>query len=124
MTISHDELRKLAMTATPGPWQMQEYTVPGFDCRIINEKGDAEIGTFLVAGARFPENGRYIAAANPQTIIELLDEIERKNEALQSALGQLIALGGDPEYIDPYHDKIQAAVLAQVREALNPEPKP
>lgn len=73
MTLSDDELRALAMAATPGPWYGDKI---------------ADIWTMdhvYVAGAdNVPEfgwdqtrkNGHYIAAANPATILSLLDRVK------------------------------------------------
>jgi len=45
-------------------------------------------------------------------------DIERKDAALRTALSQLVALGGNTT--DEYGDKIQAAVIKQITDALEP----
>ncbi|HCF2029392.1 TPA: ead/Ea22-like family protein [Pseudomonas aeruginosa] len=86
----HAELRRLAKAATPGPWRVQT------GCswrRIGTDSGDGDVlrpcthphdgWPDIVAPA---ENLKYIASANPKTILALLDEIDRlkaENEALR-----------------------------------------
>ena len=77
MTIDTKRLRELAEKATPGPWVVEEtresstlrfqrpypeYTAP--DGRVLS----------LSMGH---ENAEFIAATDPQTVLALLDEIDR-----------------------------------------------
>ncbi|QUE30221.1 ead/Ea22-like family protein [Pseudomonas phage BUCT566] len=89
----HSELRRLAKAATPGPWRVQT------GCswrRIGTDSGDGDVlrpcthphdgWPDIVAPA---ENLKYIASANPKTILALLDEIDglkAENEVLRGAL--------------------------------------
>ena len=60
-----DELRKLAEAATPGPWSWER---------------DGCYGDVVMKGLRFTtsqRNAAYIAAASPDVVLGLLDEIER-----------------------------------------------
>ncbi|WP_341986876.1 ead/Ea22-like family protein [Pseudomonas aeruginosa] len=93
----HAELRRLAKAATPGPWRVQT------GCswrRIGTDSGDGDVlrpcthphdgWPDIVAPA---ENLKYIASANPNTILALLDEIDRlkaENEALRGALQAVV----------------------------------
>ena len=56
---------------TPGPWVIGP-KLHGFDFSVVNPKGDAEFGNWLVAGARWEANARLIALAP-----EMADEIVR-----------------------------------------------
>ncbi len=77
MTTDKD-LRALAEAATDGPWEIQD--------RRDNTQGKRtqwyEVGNWPVmvahiqAGDLDEENAAFIAAANPQTVIGLLDRIE------------------------------------------------
>lgn len=86
----HAELRRLAKAATPGEWRVQT------GCswrRIGTDNGDGDV----LRPCTHPHDGwpdieapvenlEYIAAANPKTILALLDEIDRlkaENEALR-----------------------------------------
>jgi hypothetical protein len=62
------------MTHTPGPWEVSK-PLHHFDYTVINPKGDAEIGDWLVAGVRWEANARLIAAA-PELLEVLEDLIE------------------------------------------------
>ena len=48
---------------TPGPWEVIGWKLEGFDMSVINPKGEAELGNWLVAGVRWKANARLIAAA-------------------------------------------------------------
>ena len=70
MTIDTTKLRELAMKATPGPWEQINHIV-------FTETGDLE---WVVANARSGNSiidAEYIAAANPATVLQLLDEVDR-----------------------------------------------
>lgn len=81
----HAELRRLAKAATPGPW---EYQAP---LKIL-AADRTSIVLIALSHASYREdeaNSRLIAAANPKTILALLDEIDRlkaENEVLRGAL--------------------------------------
>ncbi|HBO3174871.1 TPA: ead/Ea22-like family protein [Pseudomonas aeruginosa] len=84
----HAELRRLAKAATPGPW---EYQAP---LKIL-AADRTSIVLIALSHANYREdeaNSRLIAAANPKTILALLDEIDRlkaENDALREALSQI-----------------------------------
>ncbi|MFU5504500.1 ead/Ea22-like family protein [Pseudomonas aeruginosa] len=68
----HAELRRLAKAATPGPW---EYQAP---LKIL-AADRTSIVLIALSHANYREdeaNSRLIAAANPKTILALLDEID------------------------------------------------
>ncbi|WP_205577213.1 ead/Ea22-like family protein [Pseudomonas aeruginosa] len=69
----HAELRRLAEAATPGPW---EYQAP---LKIL-AADRTSIVLIALSHANYREdeaNSRLIAAANPNTILALLDEIDQ-----------------------------------------------
>lgn len=72
MTINLDELKKLANAATHGTWiktNWQSMDEP------INAGVDSESGSH-VAGTMEDHDAEYIAAANPQTVLALISELE------------------------------------------------
>ena len=69
--IDHNELRALAQAATPGPWQAQQRNKQ----EAIYIVGPA--GVPPACHAFYDDNATYIAAANPATVLALLDEVER-----------------------------------------------
>ncbi|MCD2910693.1 ead/Ea22-like family protein [Pseudomonas aeruginosa] len=84
----HAELRRLAEAATPGPWRVQT------GCswrRIGTDSGDGDVlrpcthphdgWPDIVAPA---ENLKYIASANPKTILALLDQIDGLSDELSA----------------------------------------
>jgi hypothetical protein len=60
---------------TPGPWVVHAGKMHGFDCYVANPNGDAECGTWLVAGVRWTENARLIAAA-PELLAALQAHVD------------------------------------------------
>jgi len=78
------DLRAKAEAATPGPWDaVSETGVANFHTSIY---GDGYKGLLIACG---DQNGAhtadmdFIAAANPTTILSLIDRIERLEEALE-----------------------------------------
>ena len=68
--MTHDELRRLAEAATPGPWSSSGSQVWGYDGNLVAAVRDH---SELVDRP----DAEFIAAVDPQTILGLLDEIER-----------------------------------------------
>ncbi|HCT8042319.1 TPA: ead/Ea22-like family protein [Pseudomonas aeruginosa] len=79
----HAELRRLAKAATPGPW-VTDAQQNGAIFNIESESGDMCIAmsqenpapTRLEINEQRRANAEFIAAANPKTILALLDEID------------------------------------------------
>jgi len=78
------ELKELAKAATPGPWKLIENEASG-SLRIENPNGEG--GNLTNSAVTYWENtdgnGSYIAAANPQAILRLIERLERYEEALK-----------------------------------------
>ncbi|MEV1855509.1 ead/Ea22-like family protein [Pseudomonas aeruginosa] len=76
----HAELRRLSEVATPGEWRTGDGDDSLPDCVLSGE---------FVVCEHAGGDVDYIAAANPKTVLALLDEIDRlkaENEALRGAL--------------------------------------
>jgi len=98
-------LRALAEAATPGRWDHDAGNV------VLDDRyqvccgrgtmeccGDPEIaGNVHLLAETSPHDAAYIAAANPQTVIALLDRIERLEKALRpfAKAGELFEPRGD-----------------------------
>ena len=101
MTIDTNELRRLAQAATPGPWKM----LPVGDGRQKFAVADSEFLSILTVtdegGATFgtvydDADAKFIAAANPAAISELLDRLEAaESEAIEQA--RLNGMGSERE---------------------------
>ena len=94
MTIDTTKLRELAQKATPGPWEQINHIV-------FTETGDLE---WVVANARSGNSiidAEYIAAANPATVLALLDKLDGTESMFLAACADLGAinklLGLDPD---------------------------
>lgn len=92
--IDHNELRKLAEAATPGPWEWEEpsddlYPVgdeslvtawneeDGYPKSVVTSWGYDADGVTASA-----EDRAFIAAANPKALLALLDELAEARAAL------------------------------------------
>lgn len=115
----HNELRALALAATPGPWQAQQRNkqeaiyIVGPDC------------TPPACHAFYADNAAYIAAANPATVLALLDEVEAAHASRRAAqrLKRIYLSGpmtGLPEMNFPAFHAEAARLRALGFEVVNP----
>lgn len=86
-TIQH--LREVAQNATQGKWEAVEDTTGGHfhvRCRYSPSQLDYGYIIWITPGSRNRQADlEYVAAANPQTILELLDENERLKKRKRAA---------------------------------------
>ncbi len=95
----HAELRRLAKAATPGEWyavweEGDDTAWPNLFPIVQAENGETVIGNegFYSDLEQDKANAQFCAAANPKTILALLDEIDglkAENETLREALFQI-----------------------------------
>ncbi len=76
-----DELRRLAEAATPGPWDTDTHRDDdGREVPMLMQaygiNGHIAYGTGFGDGEQERINFGYLNAADPQTVLELLDELE------------------------------------------------
>jgi hypothetical protein len=112
MTIDTTKLRELAQKATPGPWEQINHIV-------FTETGDLE---WVVANARSGNSiidAEYISAANPATVLALLDELERTQGSVAITSAALSAAERELQRLRP----IEAAArnLVKVKGRHNSE---
>ncbi|HBN8363677.1 TPA: ead/Ea22-like family protein [Pseudomonas aeruginosa] len=95
----HAELRRVAEAATPGPWSCNRHwaIVGGPILEFTNGAAQQQIamacGQSWMRDDELRNNAEFIAAANPKTVLALLDEIDRlkaENEALRGALQAVV----------------------------------
>lgn len=98
----HNELRALALAATPGPW---EYSTAGLGATdgsfILTEHFVRRPGDDVAIAAEIinpddcktsEDNAAYIAAANPATVLALLDEVEAAHASRREAQARVAEL--------------------------------
>lgn len=87
MTTDREKLRELAKAATPGPWG---FIPKGLSGRKGGLYGPSDsITTFTAFFDSYAEDAQFCAAANPATVLQLLDEIEtlrKANKVMREAL--------------------------------------
>lgn len=92
MTCDTKKLRELANAATPGPWD--DYYETGIrPCVMAYDENDKGLRTLrsYIADTQFPQDRAFIAAANPQAIIALIDELEEARELVADMFNQSCA---------------------------------
>ncbi len=72
--INIEELKKLALAAEPGPWEIKNDSTG--DCSEAYCHWH-RVGPFELMGKTADEDSRFIAAANPAVILELIERLER-----------------------------------------------
>ncbi|HHY8260497.1 TPA: ead/Ea22-like family protein [Escherichia coli] len=75
--VSYQALRLAAENATPGEWCTDDYGV------IANAGLNANYYIASCSGPDNRANKRFIAAANPATVLALLDELERNQQYIK-----------------------------------------
>lgn len=102
---SRKRLRELALAATPGPWILE---------------GTGNVPDISYYGPKWEnpptKDEEYIAAANPQAIISLLDENERMREALKLSRSRMEYLAGNGGAFNS--PGLLARALAEIDSAL------
>lgn len=109
-SMNIEELKLLAEAATPGPWEYQkdrkDFPVNGYvtvrDCIysvcVLPYEG-------IRADDRVTDNGRFIAAANPAAILELIQQRDELLAALKDARELVDDWGAyAPNYMQEKHD--------------------
>lgn len=106
MTIDTTKLREMAQAATPGPWYSKW---PEERCAWK----DIGHSRYPVAytGDCFDDapNAAFIAAANPATVLALLDEVEHSRSVLKSYSKVLVEISESLD-IAPFHFTTPVAV--------------
>lgn len=91
--LDHAALRALAEAATPGPFRRVSFA-DGTEGVVATIQGTTmELATCCNGLAR--ANADYIAAAHPQAVLALLDEVERLRAAIEQAFREGHATGWD-----------------------------
>lgn len=109
--MNTEELKKLAMAATPGPWaysnDSKDFPVNGYvtvrDCIysvcVLPYEG-------IRTDDRVTDNGLFIAAANPAAILALIAEIARFTQDAEMAAASLNLLTGHHEHLLAEFDRV------------------
>lgn len=126
--IDLDELRKLAEAATPGPWHFHQDDGTALDISEVCIPRPEEDVDLSIASLLEDRDGAFIAAANPATVLALLDRVERAEAATERIRE---AVSGHPE-CDRYSEddviscgwkSAYASVVAALDGAPEPEPE-
>lgn len=86
-----EELKRLAMAATPGNWHWDGSYLRGEKSEFILEPEASRHGDASIEGS--DANKAYIASSNPATMLELIAEIERLKERVDDLSNMNIELG-------------------------------
>ncbi|MHC9290513.1 ead/Ea22-like family protein [Pseudomonas aeruginosa] len=98
----HAELRRVAEAATPGPWSCNRHwaIVGGPTLEFTNGAAQQQIAMACwqswMREEELRNNAAFMAAANPKTILALLDEIDRLKAENERLLDELSACTEHP----------------------------
>ncbi|HGN6731988.1 TPA: ead/Ea22-like family protein [Pseudomonas aeruginosa] len=100
-----NKLKELAERATPGPWSAvweegDDTAWPNLFPVIQAGNGEVVIGNegFYTDLEQDKANATFCAAANPQAVLDLLDEIDRLKAENEELRGALQAVVDDPTW--------------------------
>lgn len=112
MSINKQALREAAENATPGEWCADD---------MFGVVADAGLnGNFYIATCSGPDNRdnkRFIAAANPATVLALLDELDKwkqESSAWQAVAEKQLALATNAE--QKIAELVAAGIITKVGE--------
>lgn len=133
MTNNLETLKALALAATPGEWKFEPVTAGDQSYRITTEEPSEGLGWHDDAGDYalmhdqhyYPlvpddKTAKFIAAANPKTVIELIEVMEMMAEALRGCHYFVDDNGASSQGFD---DELVNDALARY-EALTSHPPP
>lgn len=88
--INIEELERLAKAAAPGPWRRQDFQSGGHMNGVDDSDGDVVCASY---GRLRPKSFDFIAAANPSTILSLIDRLKNAESELERERMRLTACG-------------------------------
>lgn len=119
--IDTKELRRLAQEATPGPWKMlpvgdgrQKFAVAGSEflsILTVTDEGGATFGTVYDDA-----DAKFIAAANPATVSELLDRLEAAEKERDNANAAAVGIAPQAETLQAERDTLRAKIEAMEKQ--------
>ncbi|EEV5993441.1 ead/Ea22-like family protein [Escherichia coli] len=123
-SIDKRELREAAEKATPGPWEYYpgntsiEYNVDS----MVEDQGSivyVDSGDFTQKQTDL--NGAFIAAANPATVLALLDELEAAKKRIAELEAREILLPERSSMLHrtDFHDDYQTVMAYKVSEVID-----
>jgi hypothetical protein len=113
--LSVSELRELAGKASRGPWFLD---AGNMSCGVTQGTGPHDRGHYITDETT-TDNGRYIAACDPDTITSILDRLEAAEAALRKVHDMIrLSKGYELEECNLVREAVSEA-----RQALSPTPK-
>lgn len=97
-----EELKQLAEAATPGPWVHDQLLADFYEDEVRTSENDS------VCADATEHDARFIAAANPAAVLELIAEVERLRKLGLRAFAELNGVFGDTTAGDRALNKARA----------------
>ncbi|OBR52349.1 ead/Ea22-like family protein [Paraburkholderia tropica] len=97
-----DKLEELAEAATPGPWRAESCGIDDCWCEVVN--CDSREEGVSGSGALSKRDARYIAAANPATILTLIAEVRALRTQLHDFTTQCGELNEEVVRLRAFHE--------------------
>lgn len=105
-----NELKELAEKATPGPWIYDEEDGTIEPLETVGLRS-------IIAEPTYSNDAAFIAAANPQTVLELIAEIERREKEADWLAARIIHLCDDLDCYCTVSNCDGSASISGIREA-------
>jgi hypothetical protein len=110
MSIDTTKLRELAQAARPGPWERDICQIDKMWLKgRLQECVTNQDAIVMAVTAEDDATAEYIAAANPATVLALLDEIKNSRAVLKSYSKVLVEISESLD-IAPFHFTTPVAV--------------
>lgn len=122
------ELKAAAMAATPGPWEINRAgnTIVSNQSHPVATVSDAFHRQ--LAGGGVGKDAEFIAAANPDVVLELLAELEAKDkriaelDAIRADASQVLKEIGNELGCNPDNESIMMAIDEMKKRLATPKP--
>lgn len=126
------ELRRLAEAATPGPWRKRWYGSGGYEGRegvtVVTNTGTVNCDEIAYLGrgdhdedtAHRSRNGAFIAAASPDVVLGLLDEIDHADATMDRMVEECL---NDSVKSQAWDDRVKLADAIAERDQLREDAK-
>ena len=120
--LNKQALREAAEKATPGRWEYYpgntsiEYNV---DSMVEDQGSIVYVDSGDFTQDQTARNGEFIAAANPATVLALLDELEAAEKRIAELEARTVTLPDEPFYPDGDIDCPLAVNLVDIKTACD-----
>lgn len=104
--LTLDEVRELAMSATPGPWVGDEFEMTAPNAPTLFD-GNVKL-VFADDYHMNEEDAKYIMAVNPKNVLEIIEELKKLREIVGILKEEIDYGHGSDDFSDEIFQKVQS----------------